>query len=641
MAGYSEVMEALKGPVLVEVDVSNLMGSESFSGGARKLERSSVAVPPSIDSISGSVRRKELALWSKVPQSEFAGHPSKHHVEDASEDHTVGKTNTILPLTLGLEATQSNRNFGKVGRNSTSSSKRSRIMQMDVSLNKTGEDGKVGKVISTEISTNPTNCKNGERTQILKQRQNSSGKRSDKRNGKVTKSSFSLKSLVGFSSAAGGRNFLGMYGLKSDVMDVTKDVDDLPLKELLDGSYKCAPPPKDKRNKASNSSESLMQLVRNANSMLRLQKSVQMQNCSTVDSKLSYVHSNTSSSSPSQNGGDKEETTTDNLSTSNQAQEYSGKVQSVATMCHSPSYTPKDMLERLVLTPSKDLDSLLVDTVKLLSSRNSSDLRLSKSSSQRNGLPPFPWSHTCSGHPKTVPDSAKLSTNKMVCQGRWVRVENTLTPLKGSTGFLEELQSLTDIHKVVPTGVQVSGPSKNENASTIRDSLTTCERISSSLATSNTSEVSPGILAAAETLCKIATHSLKQNTEVTTKSLKKPSQKGMRACKLTEKSENQFIAPKPVMGSNNLVEIADGILPSKKLRLSVNFKKPDRKGPIPCSAESIRSTTVKSFRESEGLSNSFVNKPNMLSPYTRVMDKACSSSDQKLRKVANGVEPRR
>lgn len=153
--------------------------------------------------------------------------------------------------------------------------------------------------------------------------------------------------------------------------------------------------------------------------------------------------------------------------------------------------------------------------------------------------------------------------------------------------------------------------------------------------------VSPGILAAAETLCKIATHSLKQNTEVTTKSLKKPSQKGMRACKLTEKSENQFIAPKPVMGSNNLVEIADGILPSKKLRLSVNFKKPDRKGPIPCSAESIRSTTVKSFRESEGLSNSFVNKPNMLSPYTRVMDKACSSSDQKPRKVANGVEPRR
>lgn len=66
MAGYSEVMEALKGPVLVEVDVSKLMGSESFSGGARKLERSSVAVPPSIDSISGSVRRKGiLSLFVK------------------------------------------------------------------------------------------------------------------------------------------------------------------------------------------------------------------------------------------------------------------------------------------------------------------------------------------------------------------------------------------------------------------------------------------------------------------------------------------------------------------------------------------------------------------------------------------------
>lgn len=635
---YSEVMEALKGPVLVDVDVSKLMGSESFSGGARKLERPSVAIAPSIDRISGSVRRKELAFWSKMPQNEFAGQQSSHHVEDALEDHSVGKSNTILPLTLGLEAAQSHRNCGKVGRNSTSNSKRSRIMQMDASVNKTGEDG---KGISTEISANLTNCKNGERTQMLKQRQNSSGKRSDKRNGKVTKSNFSLKSLVGFGSAAGGRNFLGMYGLKSDVMDVTKDVDDLPLRELLDGSYKCAPSPKDRRNNASNSSDSLMQLVRNANSMLRCQKSVQMQNCSNVDSKLSC-----------RNDGDKGETRTDNLSSSDQVQEYSCKVQSVPTMCHAPLYTPKDVLERLALTPSKDLDSLLVDTVKFASSRNSSDLRLSKPSSQRNGLPPFPWSHPCSGHPKTVPDSAKLSTNKMVCQGRWVTVENTLTPLKGSTGFLEELQSLTDNHKLVPTGVQVSGPLKNENASTNRDSLTTCERISSSLAVSNTSEVSPGVLAAAETLCriathstlcKIATHSLKQNTEVTTKSLKKPSQKGggMRACKLTEKPENQFIAPKPVVVSNSLVEIADEILPSKKLRLSVNFKKPDRKGPIPCSTESIRSTPVKSFRESEGFSNSFVNKPCTTSQYTRVMDKAYSSSDQKPRKLANGAEPRR
>ncbi|CAN4095226.1 unnamed protein product [Withania somnifera] len=632
-------MEALKGPVVVEVDVSKIMGSESFSGGGRKLERSSVVIGPSIERISGSVRRKELAFWSKMPQTEFSGHQSRHHIQDASEDHSFGNTNAILPLTLGLEATQSHRNFGKVGRNSTSNPKRSRIMQMNISVNRIVEDG---KGVSAELSANPTNCKNGERSQILKQRQNSSGKRSDKRNGKVTKSNFSLKSLVGFGSAAGGRNFLGMYGLKSDVMDVTKDVDDLSLRELLDGSYKCAPFTKDKRNKASNSNDSLMQLVKDANSMLRPQKSIQMQS-SNVDSNLSCVHSYTSSSSASRNDGDKGETRTDNLS-SDQVQEYSGKVQTVATMCHSPSHKPKDVLERLALTPSKDLDSLLMDTVKPASSRTSSDLRLSKPSSQRNGLPPFPWSHTCSGHPKTVPDSAKLSTSKMVCQGRWVRVENTLTPLKGSTGFLVELQSLTDNHKLVPTGFQVSGPSKNENASLNRDSFTICETISSLIAASNTPEVppaeSPGILVAAETLCKISTHSLKQNTEVTTKSLKKPSQKSMRACKLTEKSENQFVASKPVVGSNNLVGIADVILPSKKLRLSVNFRKPDRKGLIPCSAESIRSTPVKSFSESESFSNSVVNKPCMMSPYTRVTEKACGS-DQKLKKVANGVEPRR
>lgn len=49
-----------------------------------------------------------------------------------------------------------------------------------------------------------------ERTQMSKQRINSSGKRGDKRNGKVPKGNFSLKNgLISFSSAAGGHNFLG------------------------------------------------------------------------------------------------------------------------------------------------------------------------------------------------------------------------------------------------------------------------------------------------------------------------------------------------------------------------------------------------------------------------------------------------
>lgn len=99
-----------------------------------------------------------------MPQNEFAGQQSRHHVEDASEDHSVGKTSTVLPLTLGLEAAQSHRNCGKVGRNSTSNSKRSRIMQMDAPVNKTGEDG---KGLSTEISANLTNCKNGGNTNYI------------------------------------------------------------------------------------------------------------------------------------------------------------------------------------------------------------------------------------------------------------------------------------------------------------------------------------------------------------------------------------------------------------------------------------------------------------------------------------------
>lgn len=105
-----------------------------------------------------AIKTSELAFWSKMSESEFSGHQSIHNAEDASEDHSFRSINTKLPLTLGLEATQSHRNFGKVGRNSNSNSKRSRIVQMDAAANKIGEDG---KGFSTEFSANPTNCKNG------------------------------------------------------------------------------------------------------------------------------------------------------------------------------------------------------------------------------------------------------------------------------------------------------------------------------------------------------------------------------------------------------------------------------------------------------------------------------------------------
>lgn len=58
--GFGEVMETLQGSVLVEVDVSKLMGSESFSGRARKLERSSVVTAPSVDRTNDLVRRKGI-----------------------------------------------------------------------------------------------------------------------------------------------------------------------------------------------------------------------------------------------------------------------------------------------------------------------------------------------------------------------------------------------------------------------------------------------------------------------------------------------------------------------------------------------------------------------------------------------------
>lgn len=75
----------------------------------------------------------------------------------------------------------------------------------------------------------------------------------------------------------------GFFGLKSDVHEVTKLVNDLSLREILEGSYKCPTLGKEKGKKAVNANEPIMQSVRKVCSMRQTVKSSKSLNISDLD----------------------------------------------------------------------------------------------------------------------------------------------------------------------------------------------------------------------------------------------------------------------------------------------------------------------------------------------------------------------
>lgn len=103
----------------------------------------------------------------------------------------------------------------------------------------------------------------------------------------------------------------GLYGLKSDALDVAETVEDIPLNELLDGSYKSPLFTKDKEKKTLNSNESLLHVIRNACSLL--QRPVQARSCSDDDDKITEPK-HTGSSSAIETDGSKGDASASNVS---------------------------------------------------------------------------------------------------------------------------------------------------------------------------------------------------------------------------------------------------------------------------------------------------------------------------------------
>ncbi|KAL8200941.1 hypothetical protein R6Q57_012280 [Mikania cordata] len=499
-------------------------------------------------------------FWNKMDDdlNRQAGRLTSFHDREAFADHDMVSVQ---------EAKQSQRKSGKASRSNVNSSRRSRVMHMEASLDVTG----VANVneLSKELGSYP-GYNIADRTQTAKLKAAVSGKRNEKRNGKIPKNkcdSFSVKAgLSSFSSAAGGNNILGMYMvLNMTSMILQKHAEEVSLNDLLDGSYKGPNPIKVKEKSTEASNGSILQSVKEACSVLHLQRRTQNPKVPAVDANYDYNASSflTNSSTNDDNKGYAADPACCNKVESS----CTGQTDHHTDMLQLPLFEPKAVLDRLTLPPHKDIDLMLLDSMKPTST-----------SKVHNGgsLPTFPWSHISGGHFKANPDVVKSTPSKSTCQGRWVKMGKSPNSVgdTNTTSYLADFQDLTFNQSLVPLQSQQPGPTEKEKSPLIpildREVTPSGARTTAS---KHPDGHSAGVLSAAQTLCNIAAEFRKQDQCVPASWQKKSSHKSIKACKLTsdEKLEKALftIPSSRIVGPTNGPNDSKANT-SKKLKLSVN-----------------------------------------------------------------------
>lgn len=611
------------------------MGSESCGV---KDYRSGVVSVNFTDS-SASFSPHNETSWNKMAN----GDGCKTSVEKAGKELNFMSTSNPLPL-LDLDAKRQRRTCGKAAR-------KSRLSQLETCINETETNDIEGK--AKEVGFFYGKGIGLEKTQMSRQKTNINGKRGDKRNCKVSKNkndSFSLKcGLASFSSAAVGNNILGGYGLKADMEDVTKNVDELSLNEILEGSYKCPNLAVDKGERLEDPTEKILQSVKDAWSILQRRKiepQVREVDGSYHQEVLSPSYLALDTLVASRNEGANIDTKIIDVSPAHKVQDSGIQFKESANILDFPLYEPEKILERLALPPPKDLEFLLLDAAKSGTPRNSADPRLGKPANQRGCLPPFSWSNAYSGHCKSNVDTVKLSTTRSTCQGRWAKIETTFNSPGATSGFLTELESLGYDDSIVPVECQSLVPAVKEKDRPKSVSFTGPGLVTRPVDPQASQVVrSPRALDAAQLLCDIAAHSSKKNGDGVIKSLKRPSQKSMRApySKHSEKPETMYATPISNSRFDSPASTPEVEFAFKRPRPSVKDRSTETvhnniisRGQLPSWSmpRSNRSSPNKTLRGSVSEIKPYnaVKKPFMLPPVARTMEPA-SSSQPKQRKL--------
>ncbi|XP_010473649.1 PREDICTED: uncharacterized protein LOC104753070 isoform X1 [Camelina sativa] len=637
------------------VDVSlpaKLMGSEGCGGGVRvsstnKADNNSDkarvsiggGVNSSIERCSASINKKvtgsssgasDSSLWRKLMHSHDFVHDrlTKLRVENSSEP-----SNGYSPV-ASPESTESPRKRGKLSRSSSNgTSRRTKLILLDdtVSTPRDNDTKEICGQGSTTFLDKPL---------VVKQRTSCNGKRGDRRISKVPTRTFST-----ISSATGENAFFGAYGLKPAINDVTKLIEDLSLKNLLEGSYECPSLGKDKMKKLENTNDTLLSVVRNVWSIVPTRRPVQSQSSTELETCLSRTlsspPSSVSASLPNGENTDKVNALDGDLSSSSKDLCINTKI--LSTPLSFPLCDASDVLKRLGLPPPKDLDSLLQDASKpSQNSKNNSDQqRSAKQLPPRSGLPHFPWSQAFNGSSRTNSEAAKLVTGKTLCQGRWLRIpDTTMGSTEGITDNFANLESLTFNQNLVPP-LQKQTIAGTKTCQTIFANTTSCQCPEASVSTlpkvsivpkepERSRDVQddalscPQLLAAAQTLCDIAVQSANHNNpNGILRWPSKLSQKSMKArkTKLLEKpperdktTVSSFDHNSSNYNNNNNHVRKDSaaehnhhhLKPSKRLKLSTMENK---KGTFPSSS----SSPIESHRKHSS-SSKFKNHSRLMPP---------------------------
>ncbi|VYS49930.1 unnamed protein product [Arabidopsis thaliana] len=557
-------MDGLK--ISCPVDVSlpaKLMGSEGCGGGVRVSSnkadnncdkaRVSIGVNSSIERCSSaSINKKgagsssgasDSSLWRKLMHSHDFVHDrlTKLRVDNSSEPQ-----NGYSPI-ASPESAESPRKRGKLSRSSSGNGtpRRTKLILLDETV-RTQRDNDTKEI----CGQGSTSCL--DKPFVVKQRSTYNGKRGDKRISKVP-----VRTLSTINSATGENAFFGAYGLKPAINDVTKLVEDFSLKSLLEGSYECPSLGKDKMKKSENTNNTLLSVVKNVWSILPTKRPVQSQSSTELDTCLSRTlgspPSSISATLPNSENIDKVNALDGDLSSSSKDHCINSEIPS--TPLSFPLCDAGDVLKRLGLPPSKDLDSLLQDASKPShNSKNNLDQQRS-AKPPHSGLPHFPWSQPFNGSSRTNSEAAKLVTCKTLCQGRWLRIADTsMSSPEGITDNFANLESLTFNQNLVPpllkqtiTGVKtsqtkfantISCQCAEASVSTLQNSFFVPKEPEGSPDVEDDALSCPQLLEAARTLCDIAVQSANHdNPNGILRWPKKLSQKSMKArkSKLIEK----------------------------------------------------------------------------------------------------------
>ncbi|KAJ6849086.1 uncharacterized protein M6B38_271410 [Iris pallida] len=302
-------------------------------------------------------------------------------------------------------------------------SKRPREDQQDDFITTAGADDH-GKKIGHDHGR----CTFDEKHRSVKLKRSQDSKKTDK---KLLRASVKTKydpltSKIGFTTSdpiSGGNSILGIYGLSGDLHDATKHVEELPLSELLDGSYKYSNLFARKGKKASNVNEHILLSVEKACTVLSLN--------SAADSSVNRKASMSPLNDPPVTLG-----TMSGCDGKDKCLEDSFCKVHVTNLSNTSLYQPREILERLALPPSEDLQAHISS-----SSMNSvpSQSTMCMKAFQSTSLPPFPWSFSQSGTCKPGFDSGRLASTRNMCQGKWFRIGSY------STSTMDDENCFSDI----------------------------------------------------------------------------------------------------------------------------------------------------------------------------------------------------